>query len=126
MKVRISKVDSMFSLFIRTRAHWRCLRCGAAHPPPTSALHCAHFIGRGNKATRFDPENAVAACYPCHQLWDGAKREEFREFMQKRLGRKGFEALLRRGRSIKKESEAVAEAMEWLGPFMKMFNKEIT
>ena len=118
MKIKISKIDQMFSLFIRTRAHWHCVRCGVKHPPPTSALHTAHFIGRGNKATRFDPKNCVALCYGCHSHFDGAGREEFREFMLGRLGKKEFGALLRRGRSIKKESEAVQEAMKWLGPFM--------
>src|SRR3990167_4423592 len=123
MRIKISKADKWFSIFIRQRAHWHCVRCGVKPPPPTMALHCAHFIGRSNKATRFDPDNAIALCYGCHSHLDGAGREEFREFMLGRLGKKKFAELLRKGRSVKKESEAVAEAMQWLGHFMKLFQK---
>lgn len=113
-KIRISKVDSLVSNYIRNRADWICERCGSVFTPPTSGLHCAHFFGRSNKATRFDPENLLALCYGCHSYFDGSGREDFRAFMKHKLGVKKFNELCKRGRSIMKESEAISKAMEML------------
>lgn len=66
-KVKIDAADKYFSLYIRNRAKWNCERCGKHYEPPTSALHCSHFIGRGKENTRFDLDNASAHCYGCHQ-----------------------------------------------------------
>lgn len=66
-KAKIDPADKAFSLYIRTRAKWDCERCGKHYEPPTSALHCSHFMGRGKESTRFDPDNANALCYGCHQ-----------------------------------------------------------
>lgn len=68
-KAKIDAADKAFSLYIRTRAGWNCERCGKHYEPPTSALHCSHFMGRGKEATRFDPDNANALCYGCHQFF---------------------------------------------------------
>lgn len=66
-KAKIDPADRAFSLWIRSRANWTCERCGKKYLPPTSALHCSHFVGRGKENTRFDPNNASAHCYGCHQ-----------------------------------------------------------
>ena len=68
-KIKIDPADRAFSLYIRTRDKWRCKRCGKQYQPPTSALHCSHFMGRGKEATRFDPNNADALCYGCHRYF---------------------------------------------------------
>jgi len=68
-KVKIDAADKAFSQYIRTRDNWTCQRCNTPYEPPTSALHCSHFQGRGKEATRFDPENADALCYGCHQYF---------------------------------------------------------
>ena len=95
--MRRDKHDKLFSFYIRTRDKWRCVRCRRYHKPPTSALHCSHYITRGAWNTRFDKENADALCYGCHQYWGGKGREEYKEFKIKQLGKKGFRDLLRRG-----------------------------
>lgn len=66
-KIKIDPADRLFSLYIRHRAGWRCERCQRYYAPPTAALHCSHFRGRGKENTRFDPDNASAHCYGCHQ-----------------------------------------------------------
>ena len=95
MQIRIDPLDKQFSLYIRTRAKWRCERCGVQHQPPTSALHCSHFHGRSNKQVRWDEDNANAHCYGCHQYL-GSHPLEFTEWKKKQLGDKKFEELNRR------------------------------
>lgn len=68
-KVKLDQADRLFSLYIRSRDNWTCQRCGKYYVPPTAALHCSHFVGRGKENTRFDPDNASAHCYGCHQYF---------------------------------------------------------
>ena len=67
--IKIDPADRAFSLYIRTRDNWTCQRCGRTYTPPTSALHCSHFQGRGKEATRFEPDNCRALCYGCHRYF---------------------------------------------------------
>lgn len=76
MSIKISPLDSLFSLYIRTLARWKCERCGKQFTPPTNGLHCSHYHGRRKKSVRFDPENADAICYGCHQFF-GEHREDY-------------------------------------------------
>lgn len=66
--IKITPADIWFSRCVRERAGWKCERCGKQYHPPTQALHCSHYEGRGNWATRFEPLNAISLCYGCHQL----------------------------------------------------------
>jgi len=66
--MKITPADKYFSYCVRERAEWRCERCGTYHQPPTRALHCSHFEGRGNWAVRFEPDNGIALCMGCHLL----------------------------------------------------------
>ncbi len=118
--VRISKVDKLFSDWIRERDGWKCQRCGKWYDKTDSyqrmGIHCSHFWGRSNKATRFDPQNAEALCYGCHRLWEGNKMGAYKELKIKQLGQEGYEALERKARSTYSETKAKAEALEWLLP----------
>lgn len=67
--MKIDTADKAFSLYIRTRDNWTCQRCGKQYTPPTNALHCSHFMGRGKEGTRFEPMNCDALCYGCHQYF---------------------------------------------------------
>lgn len=74
------------------RANWTCERCKCEYDPPTTALHCSHFHGRGNKSTRFNPDNAAALCYGCHRYFT-ANPHEHSEFFKQRLGEFRFDRL---------------------------------
>ena len=69
MAVKIKKWDAVFSQIIRTRAKWMCEVCGK--PGQGSGLHCSHFYSRRHQATRYDPDNAAAMCFGCHQKMGG-------------------------------------------------------
>ena len=84
--IKVTAADRWFSLCVRERADWRCERCGAAHPPPSRALHCAHWHSRGNWTVRFDQANALAMCMGCHLLTSRERDSEHRPLMIKLVG----------------------------------------
>lgn len=68
MKVRVNKLDKVFSQLIRTRDNWTCQFCGRYFPEgERRSLHCSHFHGRRKQSVRYDPLNAAAHCFSCHK-----------------------------------------------------------
>ena len=92
MKIRISKLDKLFSLYIRNRDGWRCQRCLKQYQAPTTGLHCAHIFTRSRKSVRFDTDNAISLCYGCHS-WGHKNPLEFYTWVEKRMGKRAFTAL---------------------------------
>ncbi len=92
--MKITTADTAFSKCVRERANWTCERCGHVYTPPTQALHCSHFIGRGNWATRFIGANAFAHCYGCHSFFE-QNPDAFREWVRGRMGTESYEVLIR-------------------------------
>ncbi len=68
--------DARFSKMIRERDNFTCQRCGKQHDRSSMGLHCAHNFTRRTKITRFEPENALALCYGCHQYVDSHSAEK--------------------------------------------------
>jgi len=101
MKIKITALDRLFSQYIRERANWKCERCGRDYSPNNGRLHCSHFHGRRKKSVRWEPENAMAACFTCHQ-WLTENPEGHTAFFKKRLGEKRFNALLIQANTPKK------------------------
>ena len=106
----MKQADEKFSRWVRKR-DGRCARCGT-----TKNLTCSHFWARQHKATRYDPENCVAVCWmPCHKYhWEKEKQGDYRDFMLKRLGKKGYDNLEKKARSIKPLSDAIVDCMRLL------------
>lgn len=96
--------DKLFSQYIRTRDNWTCQRCGRQYEPPTSALHCSHFMGRGKEATRFDPDNCDALCYGCHQYFTSHPALHL-EWQVKRKGQKMVDAIILQSNGYKKRDD---------------------
>ena len=121
MNIKISKLDRLFSQYIRSRDGWKCQRCGSQFKPPTTGLHCSHFHGRGKKSVRFDPENCVALCHGCHSYFTANPLLHV-QFFQKRLGKR-FDALLIRANTPRKPDYALIEI--WLkGKLSELREKE--
>ena len=94
--------DRRFSKMIRERAGYRCQRCGTQHATNSSGLHAAHIFSRRAKATRCDPDNALALCYGCHS-WSHRHEPDFREWVRAEiLGPERFDALEARYRHVSK------------------------
>lgn len=68
--IKRTALDALFSDYIRHRDGLKCQVCGRdysnAETSDRRGLHCAHCFSRGTKLTRWNPDNAVAACYWCH------------------------------------------------------------
>ncbi len=128
MKKKIKRVwstqvaDRKFSEFIRNR-DGMCMRCHKE-----SGLQCSHFWGRGFSATRYDPENCITLCYPCHygnsKGWEYEKQGEYREFMINWLGKDKYNDLEEWHREIIPLRKAKQECMEWLKPLRKNENNK--
>jgi hypothetical protein len=109
--MKIDTADKYFSLYIRTRDNWACQRCGKRHEPPTNALHCSHFKGRGKEATRFEPLNADALCYGCHRYFT-AQPDEHYEWQVQRKGKDVVDRVILLSNTYKKRDRKL-EAMYW-------------
>lgn len=106
-KVKIDKADKVFSQYIRTRDNWTCQRCKKRYEPPTSALHCSHFMGRGKEATRFDENNCTSLCYGCHMYFTAHPAEHY-QWQVERLGQKEVDALVLRSNTYMKKDRQMA------------------
>lgn len=110
-KIKIDVADKAFSLYIRTRDNWTCQRCGKRYSPPTMALHCSHFQGRGKEATRFLPDNADALCYGCHQYFTSHPGEHL-QWQIERKGQERVDEIIRLSNTYLKKDRK-AQAMKW-------------
>jgi len=72
MGMKRDKFDKLFSDSVRERDNWTCQCCGRYYPEGSrQGLHCSHFYSRRHRATRWEPLNAVAHCFSCHQHLGG-------------------------------------------------------
>lgn len=121
-KVKIDAADKAFSEYIRTRDGWKCRRCGKQYNPllPTDrmALHCSHFQGRGKEATRFEPLNADALCYGCHQYFTSHPAEHV-DWQVRMKGRIVVDELIIKSNTYKKKDRK-AEREKWRAELKKL------
>ena len=89
MRIKVDKLDILFSKYIRLRDRV-CQRCGGS-----TGLGCSHYHGRRKQSVRYDEENCMALCWGCHSYL-GANPLEHTEFMIKRLGQERFDMLTHR------------------------------
>jgi hypothetical protein len=72
-------------------------------------LDCSHYRSRRHESTRFDPQNADAACRKCHN-WVGETAEGkvwFEMFKRKQLGEQGYNLLMLRSETYKKRDDVM-------------------
>lgn len=82
MALKRTTADRHFSRCVRLRADWICDYCGIDLKHDHGSLHCSHYISRNYKIIRFNPFNALAHCYSCHDKlgggrWGGGNHAEF-------------------------------------------------
>ena len=94
--IKRTKEDIAFSKAIRERDNWTCQRCGADKSHNHRALDSAHCFTRRTQATRFDPDNALALCWGCHQFIDSHAQEK-EALWRLRIGNDRYDALVLRG-----------------------------
>lgn len=98
-RIHISPADKWFSLCVRERAVNRCERCGRT--ADQGRLDCSHFFSRRHNSTRWEPANAFAHCFQCHQTL-GGDPVEFVKWVESKIGPAKVEALrTRAGMTLK-------------------------
>ncbi len=100
------EADTLFSVWVRTRDK-KCFFC------TNPASQNSHFWGRGNSATRYDPENCDGICGGCHMRHEGNKQGLYRDKKIAQLGQQKYDELEKRGRSVKKRADALIEFYDW-------------
>lgn len=124
-KMKRSKADELFSLYIRFFYKWTCQLChwqaDEDMPEERYRLDSAHFFGRGQQSTRFDPENAVAACKACHTTHlNGPGHAVHEDLMRKVLGDRRFDLLWVRGHATGKRPDEQLMKIVWTEELKKM------
>lgn len=59
----VTKADTVFSKWVRTRDEYKCVLCGK-----TLNTQCGHMIKRAKKLTRYDEFNCNTLCRGCNKL----------------------------------------------------------
>ena len=92
MKLRLKKLDIVFSKLIRERNNYICQACCVNQRE--DLLDCAHILGRRVVALRWHPKNATALCRSCHMFYT-EHPFDWRDWCVDQLG-EGLVAELRR------------------------------
>lgn len=101
------EADKIFSIWIRQRDK-KCFFCS------NSCSQNSHFWGRGNSATRYDPENCDGICGGCHMRHEGQKQGLYRDKKLIQLGPVRYVELEKRARSTVPRSKAIKELMVFM------------
>jgi len=110
----MKKADEMFSKYIRKR-DGRCKHpeCSRKYDTDITQMQNSHFYGRGEWATRFDPDNCDTAHKGCHYFkWEKTKNSDYLQFKKKQLGTKRFNALTKKVNDSKKFGGGVRHSDE--------------
>jgi len=107
VRIKIDILDKLFSQLVRLMADNHCEYCGVYKE--MRQLQCSHFHGRRKRSVRYDPDNACACCFTCHQYL-GSNPYAHTEFFKKRLGSEGLEQLNIRAETIVKVDKEAMKA----------------
>ena len=91
----IKVLDGLFSVYIRLKnaddsGYCTCVTCGKAYQ--YKEIHCGHFIGRANKAVRFDELNVAPQCVRCNSFRSG-EHHIYRIYLVNKYGKDAVEEL---------------------------------
>lgn len=96
----IRSIDDIFSLLVRIKGNWTCVKCGRTYPPVTSRITGlpaqnimtnSHFFSRGNYALRWDYDNCDPMDIFCHQKVENHKKDtiegfNYEEYVKAKIG----------------------------------------
>ncbi len=115
----ITKADKLTSQYIRQKhadysGNVKCISCPTVLP--WKEAHCAHFIERGKKATRWLEENLHPACPSCNFYRKEIHMREYTLAMIDLYGREALDHLRRAGALVLPASQVrqlAEEAIEY-------------
>ena len=97
--MKITPADKWFSKCVRARTNWTCECCGTSYLEGSQGLHCSHYFGRRAYSVRFDPMNAFAHCFGCHQKL-GSNPDDFQAWALEKLGQQKLDILREKRENI--------------------------
>ncbi len=86
--------DTLASQIIRVRDKGKCRKCGS------STNSCHHLFSRRYLNTRWDEENLMLLCYPCHLFYAHSRIEEFRDWIIAWMGEVKYMLLKKKALTI--------------------------
>lgn len=119
--MKLDGADIAFSKYVRTKAGWRCVRCG--RHATGQGLHAAHFHARRKESVRFDEENVDALCAGCHKYFTNHYTEH-KEWKLQQLGQDKYDLLTLRA-NTKGDKNRAAEKIYWTNKLKELNEKEI-
>ena len=116
----IEKADRVTSQYIRRKhadfnGNVKCVSCGKVLP--WKEAHCAHFIGRSAKSTRWLEENLHPACCGCNTYRKEYHMREYTLYMEDMYGREFVDELREMERKVLAASQVRALAEEAIAEF---------
>jgi hypothetical protein len=111
----IDKADKAVSTYIRLKyadhaGNVSCVSCGKVLP--WQEAHCAHYIGRASKATRWEETNLAPACNSCNVFHKEFHMREYTLWMLDTYGRDHVDKLRALGKKVLTGSQVRALAEE--------------
>ena len=98
-KIKRRFADRLWSLIIRIRDNFTCVRCKHKHAWNSKGLQCSHYFSRSREATRFDWDNCDSFCLACHLNWSrGAGWQKYSVFKRQQLRFMRYESLVARAK----------------------------
>ena len=118
----INKADTVTSLFIRQKyadsnGYVKCVSCSSVLH--WKDAHCAHFIGRAAKATRWLEENLHPACCSCNTFRKEYHMRGYTLFMVDFYGREFVDELRAKERKLLSPSQVRQLAEEAIDYYTK-------
>lgn len=86
------QLDVLFSEYVRILAKGRCWWCRKQVGFKKLATH--HIWTRSSRAGRWNPENSLALCWPCHSYRAHGETETFRDKVIQEMGQDQFDRLM--------------------------------
>jgi hypothetical protein len=116
----IAKADKLTSEYIRRKnaGHDGLVKCVSCDTViHWKEAHCAHWMPRAAKATRWMEENLSAACASCNVFRVEMHQREFTLFQLDRFGRDGIEEIKDLSKKVLSASQVRALAEEAIKEF---------
>lgn len=118
----ITKADALTSLYIRQKyadeaGNVKCVSCSTVLH--WKDAHCAHFIGRAKKATRWMEENLHPACPSCNVFRKEFHMREYTVFILEFYGRAFLDELRESEKKVLSASQVRQLAEEAIERFKK-------
>lgn len=107
------KLDKVFSAYIRLRdampsGYFKCPTCGRILPFEKG--DCSHYWSRVHMATRFDEQNCCMECNYDNRM-NSSHLHNLGKYLEKKLGKQGFDLLEWKHNQPKKWSDFELQAM---------------